>query len=238
MGVQLSIIIPCFNEVSTIAKCIEGIRNSAKNYLEIEIIVVDGNSTDGTVDILKTLPVNSVFCKNRGRAKQMNIGAAAASRDTLYFLHADTLPPYHFDQIIIEANKNEIDAGCFRLKFDYAHWFLKANAWFTRFSFDSFRFGDQSLFIDRKAFIDIGGFNEANLVFEDQEIIKRIRQQYSFRVLKQYVTSSARMYLKNGIYFTQIYYFYLFVLYKCGTSQSLILKKYKENLSRTATNET
>jgi hypothetical protein len=168
----------------------------------------------------------------------MNIGAAEASGEILYFLHADTLPPLHFDEIVIEANKNKINAGCFRLKFDHNHWFLRANAWFTRFSFDSFRFGDQSLFIDKNTFIDIDGFDEANLVFEDQEIIKKIRQKYQFRVLKQTVTSSARMYLKNGIYYTQIYYFYLFVLYKCGWSQKKILKKYKTNLNRTTTSKT
>ena len=232
MTLQLSIIIPCYNEASTIAKCIEGIKTSASNHTNLEIIVVDGNSTDGTIDILKTLPVTTIFSTTRGRAKQLNIGAQVASGEILYFLHADTLPPPHFDLLILKANNNKIDAGCFRLKFDHEHWFLKANAWFTRFNFDSFRFGDQSLFINRSAFVDIGGFNEASLVFEDQEIIKRIRQYYIFKVLRQCVISSARMYLKNGIYFTQLYYFYLFVLYQCGASQALILSKYRRNLNR------
>ena len=232
MAVQLSIIIPCYNEASTIAKCIEGIKNSASNHTDLEIIVVDGNSIDGTIHILKTLPVTTIFSTTRGRAKQLNIGAQVASGEILYFLHADTLPPPHFDLLILEANNSKIDAGCFRLKFDHKHWFLKANAWFTRFNFDSFRFGDQSLFINKMAFVDIGGFNEASLVFEDQEIIKRIRQYYIFKVLRQCVISSARMYLKNGIYFTQLYYFYLFVLYQCGASQALILSKYRRNLNR------
>ena len=232
MSVQISIIIPCYNEAANIAKCIEQIRSCAKNYDDIEIIVADGGSIDGSLEILKNLPVQTLLCNITGRAKQMNLGATKSSGKILYFLHADTFPPYHFDQIIAEANHEKIIAGCFRLQFDYQHWFLKVNACFTRFNINSFRFGDQSLFISKDAFIKLGGFNEQNLVFEDQQIVQRIRQYYQFKVLSQYVTTSARMYLKNGIYFTQFYYFYLFALYKFGVSQELILKKYKTNLNR------
>ncbi len=233
MPVKLSIIIPCLNEVATIRSCIEAIKSKALNSEKIEIIVADAGSTDGTLDVLKTTDVVVIHCDVKSRAKQMNIGAAAAQGDILYFLHADTLPPLHFDKAIFEATNDNNIAGCFRLQFDNNHWFLRANAWFTKFDINSFRFGDQSLFISKNEFLHIEGFNEKCLVFEDQEIIDRIKEEGSFRVLPNYVVTSARMYLQNGIYFTQLYYFYLFLLHKIGVDQEIILKKYREKLGNT-----
>ncbi len=66
-------------------------------------------------------------------------------------------------------------SGCFRLAFDHQHWFLKANAWVTRFDVNSIRFGDQSLFVTKNVFVKSGGFREDLLMMEDQEIIHRIK---------------------------------------------------------------
>lgn len=236
MPVKLSIIIPCLNEVATIRSCIEAIKSKALNSEKIEIIVADAGSTDGTLDVLKTTDVVVIHCDVKSRAKQMNIGAAAAQGAILYFLHADTLPPVHFDKAILEATKSDDIAGCFRLKFDHKHWFLKTNAWFTKFNIDNFRFGDQSLFISKNNFLRINGYNEKCLVFEDQEIVQRIKEQTQFKVLPNNVVTSARMYLQNGIYFTQLYYFYLFLLFKLGVNQQTILKKYREKLGNTKRN--
>lgn len=233
MPVTISIIIPCFNEVDNILRCIQFLRSNAFYADGIEIIVADAGSNDGTIDVLRKTDVTVIHCAVKCRAKQMNIAATVAQGDILYFLHADTLPPVHFDKIILNASNMNDVAGCFRLKFDKNHWFLRANAWFTQFDINSFRFGDQSLFINKNTFALINGFNENYLVFEDQEIIKRIRKQGEFKVLPYYVVTSARMYLQNGIYFTQLYYFYLFILHKLGVNQQTILRKYKEKLGKT-----
>ena len=233
MSVKISIVIPCLNEVTAILNCIEAVKSRAINPGNIEIIVADAGSTDGTLEVLKTADVKVIHCAVKSRAKQMNLGATAAQGDTLYFLHADTLPPLHFDSVILEATLNHNIAGCFRLQFDYSHWFLKANAWFTKFDINSFRFGDQSLFISKNNFSNINGFNKQCLVFEDQEIINRIKQHCQFKVLPHYVVTSARMYLQNGIYSTQLYYFFLFLLHKLGVNQEIILRKYREKLGTT-----
>ncbi len=78
----------------------------------------------------------------------------------LYFLHADSIPPNNFITQILRAYKDGAKSGCFRLAFDYHHWFLKANAWFTRFNVNAVRFGDQSLFVTKDVFQKCGGFRE------------------------------------------------------------------------------
>ena len=70
--------------------------------------------------------------------------------------------------------------GCFRLAFDYQHWFLKTNCWFTRFDMNAIRFGDQSLFVRKDVFEKCGGFDEKLLMMEDQEIIHRIKKYGKF----------------------------------------------------------
>ncbi|MGI8580918.1 MAG: glycosyltransferase [Chitinophagaceae bacterium] len=69
-----------------------------------------------------------VTSEQKGRAAQMNKGALVAKHDILYFLHADSIPPNNFTTQILDAYKKGVNSGCFRLSFDYDHWFLKANA--------------------------------------------------------------------------------------------------------------
>ncbi len=98
---MISIIIPTYNEADHIAQTISK-TYSANGEHQIEIIVVDGGSTD-----------------EKGRATQMNKGASVAKGDVLYFLHADSIPPKNFTDCILNAvNKNFI-SGCFRLSFDH-----------------------------------------------------------------------------------------------------------------------
>ncbi len=66
-------------------------------------------------------------------ARALDAGAREATGEILYFLHADTFPPESFASQIIEAVTADKASGCFRLRFDHPHWFLKMNAWFTRF---------------------------------------------------------------------------------------------------------
>lgn len=191
-----------------------------------EIIVADGNSADHTVDVASEHGVSVLRTGIAGRAHQMNAGAACASGDILYFLHADTIPPENFLLEIKHSLNLGYHAGCFRLQFDYPHWFLKLNAWFTRFNINSFRFGDQSLFVRKKLFESIGGFSEDLLLMEDQEIVARIRRYGKFVVVPEAVTTSARKYRSNGVFRLQCIYYLLYAMYKVGFSQRTIHQLY------------
>ncbi|MDP4284756.1 MAG: TIGR04283 family arsenosugar biosynthesis glycosyltransferase [Bacteroidota bacterium] len=224
---MISIIIPTYNEASQIAETIRKTL-AARGDHETEIIIVDGGSMDNTVSIARECGVKTVLSEHKGRAAQMNKGAAVAQGDIFYFLHADSIPPVNFTNYIIDALAKGFSSGCFRLSFDYDHWFLKANCWFTRFDINAVRFGDQSLFVTKKIFQSIGGFKEDILMMEDQEIIHRIKEYGKFVVMNGTINTSARKYLDNGIYRLQVIFFLIWFLYYSGYSQEHLLKLHRK----------
>jgi len=228
---MFSIIIPTYNEADQIEKTISKIH-AANGKHPAEIIVVDGGSTDDTITIAKQCGAVVVKSERKGRSAQMNKGALAAQNEILYFLHADSIPPNDFTTQILNARNNGAVSGCFRLAFDFDHWFLKANAWFTRFNINAVRFGDQSLFVTKEVFQKAGGFREDLLMMEDQEIIHRIKKHGKFKVLNDVVTTSARKYLDNGVYRMQRIFYRIWAMYYLGYSQEQMLKVHKRLIKK------
>lgn len=224
---MISIIIPTFNEADQIARTISK-THAASGEHKIEIIVADGGSTDETISIAKKSGAIAVFSERKGRAAQMNKGASVARGEILYFLHADSIPPQNFTNHISQAYKSKAISGCFKLQFDYKHWFLKANCWFTRFNVNAVRFGDQSLFITKEIFHKCGRYREDLLMMEDQEIIHRVKKYGKFKVMDAAVTTSARKYLANGIYRMQGIFFRIWLLYYLGDSQEQLLMLHRK----------
>ncbi len=229
---MISVIIPTFNEEKKIAETIYHLRESDTKKLISEILVVDGQSNDNTVRESKNAGADRVLSCDKGRARQMNCGAHYATGKILYFLHADALTPNNFSEEISVALANNCKSGCFRLKFDHNHWFLKANCWFTRFNFNAFRFGDQSLFVLTNTFWQAGGFSEKHLVLEDQEIVGRLQKFGSFAVLQKEVCASARAYRQNGIFKTQAVYLFIYLMYQFGIRQERLLITLTKLISR------
>ena len=195
-SIRLSIIIPVLNEEAIIEGSLAHLKNACTEN-STEILVVDGGSSDDTVTRALESGVK-VVTSEKGRALQMNYGAQLARGEILYFLHADTLPPEGFDKAILDAVDNQDAAGCFQMKFDSDSRFLNFFAWFTRINHRICRGGDQSLFISKLLFDEIGGFDENFLIYEDTEFIGRLYRQGSFRILPQKVVTSARRYRQNG----------------------------------------
>lgn len=222
----ISIIIPTLNEEAQLAQLIPHLKNDPSYQLIKEIIVVDADSNDNTTKVAQEQQVTVVSSKAKGRSLQMNLGAEHAKGEILYFLHADTFPPMNFAANILAAIRDGHSYGCFRLRFDWRHWFLQANSWFTRFDVSSFRFGDQSLFVKRSCFAEVKGFNNNLQLFEDQDIIDRLRSHGSFKLLSDRVVTSARKYRKNGPYRLQVTYFILYLMYRLGVSQNTMLRTY------------
>jgi rSAM/selenodomain-associated transferase 2 len=225
---MISVIIPTYNEEVVIGKTIQYLRSIADGQFVAEIIVVDGRSTDNTVNESEQAGARVIKSLKKGRAAQMNEGARCAKGSILYFLHADSLPPSTFAVDIMEALKKDFAMGCYRLRFDVDHWFLKSNAWFTRFDVNAFRYGDQSLFVSRKYFERVGGFSEKHIVFEDYEIIKRLRRHGKFAILKKEVITSARKYVTNGVFKMQGIFYLMYIMYRLGYSQEKLLALFRK----------
>lgn len=225
---MISIIIPAYNEEECLGENIRSLLIDAREVSAVEVIVSDGGSTDRTVTVAEQAGAVVVKSPNKGRSAQMNYGAKMAKGKILYFLHADTRPPAGFLKDILHAYCKGHTSGCFMLQFDYPHWFLKLNCWFTRFDFNYFRFGDQSLFVSRDVFEKAGGFREDHIVMEDQEMIKRIRKTSAFTIIKKPVITSARKYLENGFYKTQGIFFLIFLMYEMGFPQEKLVSTYRK----------
>jgi rSAM/selenodomain-associated transferase 2 len=223
---QISIIIPTYNEASVIKETIGILRKCAENHA-IEIIVADGESSDNTQKIVREIDAKLLSCPERGRAAQMNYAANQANGTILYFLHADTHPPEQFDEIIYDAVNDGYDAGCFQLAFDNNHGGLQFYSLFTRQNWNIFRFGDQSLFVKRSVFKDLQGFRNEYFLMEDQEFVQRINRSYSFKLLNETVTTSSRKYGRNGVFRLQLIYTLIFCFYYLGISQNTLRTVYK-----------
>ncbi|MFT2009577.1 TIGR04283 family arsenosugar biosynthesis glycosyltransferase [Pontibacter sp. 13R65] len=231
MPESISIIIPTYNEAEGIQQLISYLLKAGKDKVR-EIVVSDGGSTDQTQALAAEAGAIVVPSPKKGRAAQMNAGAQVATGELLYFLHADTYPPAKFAQLLTGSHSSGYGAGCFRLQFNDDHWFLKANAFFTRFDVDSVRFGDQSLFIRKDLFHSIGGFREDLVVMEDQEIIGRIRKVTHFKLIPVAVTTSAKKYRENGVYRLQAVFFLIWGLYYLGVPQLKLVNLYNRFIKK------
>ena len=221
---MISVIIPVLNESQTIASCLFRVQEEIAHH---EIVVVDGGSLDGTLDIVEAFPDVIRVDSPKGRARQMNRGAEAAGGHILLFLHADTLLPHGGLRKIetLLGQQEDIAAGSFSLSFDYPNPFLRIYARFSRINHVLFTYGDQGLFMPRHIFENIGGFREMPIM-EDVEIQKRLRRLGRFVKIRQPVRTSARRFLSNGIIKQQVLNTGLVFLYHWGVSPSKLKRYY------------
>lgn len=227
---QISIIIPVLNEEKSLPKLLDYLLEIKNPTIIKELIIVDGGSSDSTLEILKSYPSIIVLQSEKGRAKQMNFGAKKATSEVLYFLHCDTFPPKNFDVAIVEQVQNGNLSGCFKMKFDNNHIVLKVSQWFTQFNHISCRGGDQSLFVARTVFEKLNGFNENLIIYEDNEFIARLYKNSKFKVIQKTVTTSARKYLQNGVWTLQYHFIMIHLKKRIGTGQNALVKYYTKNI--------
>lgn len=226
---KISIIIPTLNESQLIGRLIERLL-TADNEI-IEIIVSDGGSSDDTVNIAKSYGA-TVIQTPKSRAKQMNLGADIAQYDTLYFVHADTLPPIgYLEDGIDSLNNPNIHAACYRSKFDSKNPLFRLNEFFTKLYWLVARGGDQSLFITKKEFNARGGFNESHQIMEEYPLIQQLMEEKKLEIIPKTILISTRKYDNCSWLKVSRANYIAFKLFKKGVPTSDIKVRYKDLLN-------
>ena len=222
---RFSIIMPVLNEAATLEDQLAYLTKQRAPY-DSELLIVDGGSSDETVEIAQRY--GHVISSPRGRAIQMNAGAAAAKGDVLLFLHADTrLPAEAFTAIERAFAPPIVVGGAFRVCFNCDKWPYRLVAFTTnlRSRLRTIFTGDQAYFMRAASFRAIGGYPH-QLLMEDLEIIKQLRKIGKVVLLPHYVTTSARRHEKYGLVRTVLFMWYMRTLYTFGVSPVQLQRMY------------
>ncbi len=198
MPIKISVIIPTLNEAETIGRLIK----SLKGIPELEIIISDGGSRDGTAEQIRQSGVVAVQSKP-GRGVQLNAGVQAASGDILFFLHADSRLQESAVAQIRQSVSKGTQWGCCRLRFDEDTFFFRilaqASDWRARYL--SMCYGDQGIYCTRTFFDSVGGFPDWSFL-EDLEFSRRARRRVKACVLKDWIITSPRRFRTYGLWRT------------------------------------
>lgn len=219
----LSIIIPVFNETHSISATLDALKEIRGN---VELIVVDGGSRDGTIEILHQRNVN-VIHSERGRGVQMHVGASEARGDVLWFLHADTIPASDAAEQITEALKDEKTVGGnFHIRFDGDTRPARFLTWlYPKLRKIGLLYGDSGIFIRRDVYEQTGGFKPYP-IFEDLDLVRKLKRVGRVTYLPSTVTTSSRRF--EGRSFAPVFarWVLLQLLYWLGANPYRLGKSY------------
>lgn len=197
---NISIIVPVFNERATVSKFLSHLRKHAPDE---ELIVVDGGSSDGTWQLARSLREKLGFILlrvPRSRATQMNAGARASRGDLLWFLHADSqLPSGCLENIQAAASDPALAGGCFRLHTSGRRLLYRVTDSLGNLGVHLFgiALGDHGIFCRRSAFDQIGGYPKLALM-EDAHFYEALARYGRVRQLRPFIATSARTYERHG----------------------------------------
>lgn len=209
----LSIIIPALNEARSIGATMAALKVLRGS---IEVIVVDGGSLDGTLEILRASGVR-VIESERGRGLQLHAGASIARGEVLWFLHADTLAPAEAAERISEALRDaRAVGGNFDVRFDGESMAARFLTWlYTRLRKLGLCYGDSGIFVRREIYTSVGGFKPFP-IFEDLDLVRKLRRKGRMLHIPATVITSSRRFEGRSFLLTFARWSILQVLYWLG----------------------
>lgn len=222
---SLSIIIPTLNEAAHIAATLENLQPLRRRG--VEVIVADGGSTDTTVTLARNA-ADRLIAAERGRARQMNAGAAVAQGEILCFLHADTRLPENADGLIIDGlARSRRSWGRFDVNIAGHHQMLKVIAsmmnWRSRLT--GIATGDQALFITRSLFEAAGHFPDIPLM-EDIALSRQLKVYSRPLCIAHRLTTSGRRWEQQGLWRTVLLMWRLRLAYWLGADPRELAARY------------
>ncbi|HSJ67024.1 MAG TPA: glycosyltransferase family 2 protein [Anditalea sp.] len=225
---KISLIIPVFNDNEELLKLLHHFQNVTNiEYIEIIIVSADlHNELTGRVDSKIKILHSKIAC----RAIQLNSGAAEATGEILYFVHADTLPPISLVKDINDAVEAGQLMGGYRLKFNPNSILLNINSFFTRFSTKFSGGGDQTLYITKELFNKYEGYDERYCIMEDFELVHRLKPVHGYHIIPKNVIVSSRKYLYNNYLRVNFANYQAFKMYRRKVAPEIIKEYYYASL--------
>ncbi len=226
---NVSVIIPTLNEESSISKTLDALSRLVNVS---EIIVVDGGSTDQTLNIVRnhkgSKEIRLVETPVPNRGKQLNEGTKHATGEIFWFVHADTRPVQGCAKQIKELMRyDEIVGGSFKIIFDGKGKWSRFLTWlYPQLRSIGLVYGDSAFFARREAYEKIGGFRDLPL-FEDVDLYKRLQKKGQFVYIDLPVTTSSRRFENGSFFWTFIRWSIFQGLYWLGVPPRLMARKYK-----------
>lgn len=233
MSYCASIIVPILNECDQVEQALA--RLAVYREQGWQLIVVDGGSHDGSEELAKPY-ADIVISSKRGRANQMNAGAALADSPWLFFLHIDTVLPDQ-PQSIVDLLPTQNDHanhdshaiwGYFKLQlsglsnvYRLIEWFINKRSFISKIPT-----GDQVMFFNKRLFDTFDGFADIPLM-EDVEIAKRLRKSFAPKRLSLSVLTSSRRWEEQGVIKTAVKMWVLRFLFFMGVNPNRFAAWYK-----------
>lgn len=225
-NILLSIIMPIYQEGEELEQLLALLRKLEASPVRKEIILVDGGSTDGSPEKLRSAGFR-VLESEAGRGQQLCRGVAAAAGEHLFFLHADS--DFEVDPLPeVERLLEEHSWGCFTLAFKGADWRLKSIAWGSnwRVRYRQIAFGDQGMFLRRETYEAVGGFQPIPLM-EDYDLSLRLREAgVKLSQSPQVLWTSARRFKSQGVWSTLYHMQKLQAEFRRGVPAEDLAKRY------------
>ena len=222
----LSIIIPALNEAAALRLLLPALLSQRES---VEVIVADGGSDDEIDSIVRGFGATLIHAE-RGRARQMNAGAACANGEILLFLHADSQLPDDAFQLVEEAIANGKLWGRFNLRLSGKQWLLRVVErminW--RSCLSGIATGDQAIFLRRDTFESLGGYAEI-LLMEDVELSKRLKRLAAPCCIHQPLVTSSRRWEHYGILRTIFLMWQMRLAYFLGASPESLAQRYRRS---------
>jgi rSAM/selenodomain-associated transferase 2 len=230
VNMRLSIVVPVLNEADGIARSLDSLQPLRR--AGHEVIVVDGNSSDLTIQ--RAMPLaDKIVTSPAGRSRQMNAGAAIANGDVILFLHADSVLP----ESCVAAISAGIDStnrgwGRFNIRLTGDRFLFRVVEWFmnTRSRLTGIATGDQGIFVEQKLFDSVGGFPDIPLM-EDVALSVSLKQIERPICLKATIATSSRRWEQHGAWPTIWLMWRLRYAYWRGADPSALAKIYYPNRS-------
>jgi rSAM/selenodomain-associated transferase 2 len=225
MKPALSIVMPALNEAAGIEATLQALQELRARG--VELVLADGGSSDATPALARPW-VDAVVDAPRGRALQMNAGAARARADALLFLHADTRLPPLGDVLVLQALAGAACWGRFDVRIEGRPWMLRVVAALMnlRSRASGIATGDQAIFVTREAFERVGGFPVQPLM-EDIEISRRLKRLGRPACLGARVCTSGRRWEQRGVWRTILLMWRLRWRYWRGESAAQLAQAYR-----------